>query len=88
MHKQDKQGLPKELVQDCTNKEEKEQFLQQVASAMPVLNKYRHAIEKRLRSNEVTSKTDYDCPSWSHKQADDNGYKRALTEILKLFPRP
>lgn len=28
---------------------------------------------------------DYDCPSWSHKQADANGANRKLKQILKLI---
>ncbi len=28
---------------------------------------------------------DYDNPSWSHRQADLNGYNRALNEILDLI---
>ena len=28
---------------------------------------------------------DYDCPSWSHKQADQNGSNRAVRSILKLL---
>lgn len=30
-------------------------------------------------------KTDYDCPSWSHRQADINGYNRALQDVLSLI---
>ncbi len=28
---------------------------------------------------------DYDCPSWSHKQADVNGANRKLKQILDLI---
>ena len=34
---------------------------------------------------EVPSKNDYDCPSWSHKQADINGANRMLREVRKLI---
>ena len=81
-----KQGLPKELVNHCTTKEEKEAFIQQVIGALPVLNKYREAINSRIRSKETTREIDYDCSAWSHKQADTNGYIRAMQEILKLIP--
>jgi len=82
------QGLPKELITDCQTQEDKDAFRQQVASAMPVLDKYKKAIEVRLQKSEDNRETDYDCPSWSHKQADANGYQRAMKDILKLFPRP
>lgn len=28
---------------------------------------------------------DYDIPSWAHKQADQNGYNRAIRSVLKLI---
>lgn len=31
------------------------------------------------------SKEGYDCPNWAYKQADMQGYKRALSEILSLL---
>ena len=27
----------------------------------------------------------YDCPNWAYKQADAQGYKRALSEIISLI---
>jgi hypothetical protein len=27
----------------------------------------------------------YDCPNWAYKQADAQGYKRALTEVISLI---
>jgi len=81
-----KKGLPKELVSHCETKEEKEAFVQQIMAALPVLNIYRASIERRIQKKEDTREIDYDCPSWSHKQADVNGYQRAMKEILKLLP--
>lgn len=81
-----KKGSSKELMSHCGTPEEKETFLLQINSASPVLNRYRIAIEKRIRKAEDTKEIDYDCPSWSHKQADTNGYQRAMKEILQLLP--
>lgn len=81
-----KQGLPKELVSHCKTKEEKDAFIQQVTSALPLLGKYAEIIKKKIRAHEITREIDYDCPAWSHKQADTNGYIRAMKEILKLIP--
>jgi len=81
-----KQGLPKELVSHCKTPEDKEVFLQQLRGAIPVLNRYRDLLEKRITKIEDKKEIDYDCPSWSHKQADANGYVRAIKEILKLLP--
>lgn len=74
------------MVGHINDKEEKESFLRQVASAAPVLDRYRELIEKKITKTEDTNNTDYDCPSWSHKQADDNGYLRAMKELLRLLP--
>ena len=29
--------------------------------------------------------TDYDSPSWSHKQADYNGYRRCIRDLMTLL---
>jgi hypothetical protein len=29
--------------------------------------------------------SDYDSPSWAYKQADQNGYNRALNDIIQLL---
>lgn len=34
---------------------------------------------------EETYTPDYDCPSWAHKQADQNGYNRAIRKVLTLI---
>lgn len=31
------------------------------------------------------SADEYECPNWAYKQADAQGYKRALSEILSLI---
>ena len=80
------QNLPKELTSHLTDPEEKEAFTQQLLGAVTVLNRYSNIITKRITKTEDTKEIDYDCPSWSHKQADANGYARAMKEILKLLP--
>lgn len=48
---------------------------------------YRNAFEdlrEILDSLIEDQAPDYDCPSWSHKQADINGYNRALRKVIKL----
>jgi len=35
--------------------------------------------------NEEVKPEDYDNPSWSHKQADKNGWNRALKKVRQLF---
>ena len=31
------------------------------------------------------AKSEYDCPNWAYKQADQKGYERALHEIMDLI---
>jgi len=51
------------------------------------IKSYRTAFEElaKLLEEESMTKIDYDCPSWSHKQADQNGYNRAIRSIKKLI---
>ena len=81
-------NVPVELVRHLKTKEEKEEFVQQIIQAMPVLRIYMEAIERRIEKQEIIKADDYESPAWSHKQADRNGYNRALHELLQLFPRP
>lgn len=47
---------------------------------------YRTAYEALIEIlEEKTSTPDYDCPSWSHKQADQNGYNQAIKEVKALI---
>ena len=42
--------------------------------------------EKSIAADkESMSKDGYDCPNWAYKQADMQGYKRALSEISSLL---
>jgi len=41
----------------------------------------REVLEQEFES----APADYDCPSWSHKQADINGANRKLRSIMKLL---
>jgi len=38
-----------------------------------------------VKEAEKVRINDYDSPSWSHKQADQNGYVRALREVMLLL---
>ncbi len=43
------------------------------------------ALTELLEEDFEERKVDYDCPSWSHKQADQNGANRKLQSILNLI---
>ena len=64
-------------------KDQQEGFKKQIRSATDVLER----LEQMLQSKrtEVVLSHDYDNPSWAYKQADRNGYDRALTEVINLI---
>jgi hypothetical protein len=39
----------------------------------------------KSRNNKSISLEEFDNPSWAYKQADKNGYERALLEIIELI---
>lgn len=55
---------------------------------IPFLKETILSIIKRYEDEEIraeTSLAEYDSPSWSHKQADRNGARRALRKVKTLF---
>lgn len=42
---------------------------------------------KAQSETETMKKTKYEQPCWPHYQADHIGYKRALTEVIKLLTK-
>ena len=43
-------------------------------------------IHDKVKTDETKRLTGYDDPSWAYRQADHNGYLRALKEVLELIP--
>ena len=64
-------------------KDEQEGFKREVKSAKSVLDKLEQIVQKKIK--EIVVVDDYDSPSWAYKQADRNGYNRALTEIINIL---
>jgi hypothetical protein len=64
-------------------KDQQEGFKRQVRSARDVLERLEQLLQEK--KTEVVLSTDYDNPSWAYKQADRNGYDRALTEVINLI---
>lgn len=63
----------------------REQFKQNVVGSKIVLDKLHKIVYNMVISGERVPVDDYDSPSWSHKQADRNGYARALREVLEIL---
>jgi hypothetical protein len=68
---------------DCKTKEEKEKLKQSILSQKEVLDRLKGILEPMLKG--VQPANDYDKPSWAFKQADRNGFNRALTDVLDLI---
>ena len=71
--------------QHLRNKEEQENFKKIVESSKITLDRLTEIVYTISKSGESHSAEDYDSPSWAYKQADRNGYLRALNTILKLI---
>lgn len=52
-----------------------------------LIGRFREIVSNKMQSSErkQISEKEYDNPSWAYKQADSNGYQRALKEILELI---
>ena len=58
------------------------------AKRISEIKSYRNAfdtLKEILESHFEESTPDYDCPSWSHKQAHVNGANQKLQSILNLL---
>jgi hypothetical protein len=64
-------------------KDQQDGFKRQITSAKDVLEKLEEIVKSKMK--EVVLSEDYDNPSWAYKQADRNGYNRALTEVLNIL---
>tara|TARA_R110000822_G_scaffold44184_2_gene118774 strand:+ start:203 stop:442 length:240 start_codon:yes stop_codon:yes gene_type:complete len=54
----------------------------------PILReRLKHLIKNKLKNRNAKSIAleEFDNPSWAYKQADKNGYERALIEIIELI---
>jgi hypothetical protein len=71
--------------QDIKNKEEQEQFKNNVLSSKIVLDKLKQIVYTKVKMGERTTSNDYDSPSWAYRQADKIGYLRALKEIEDIL---
>ena len=56
------------------------------ASAL-LRKRYAEILESKIKLSEKEdrSKEGYNCPNWAYKQADSQGYRRAIREVLSLL---
>lgn len=80
-----KPRLKTEWFKDLKTQVERDEFTKTVLNSTLALDKLRKIVYNRVISGEKVTVDDYDSPSWSHKQADRNGWLRAHREILELL---
>jgi hypothetical protein len=71
----------------CKSVEEKEQYTNSLMRAKWVLDDLSKLVDSNYAASEVaeTSVKAYDNPNWQYRQADMNGYKRALRDFKNLI---
>lgn len=72
-------------TQGLKNSTEKEEFEKIVYASKKVLDKLKDIVYNKINGVEKTSVEDYTSPSWAYLQADRNGYRRALEEMLSIL---
>lgn len=79
-------SVPLEWVKNLKEGEEKESFVGLLRTS-PVTRRFKEIADEKLRNLDraETTKADYTVASWSHQQADRNGYRRCLLEFLDLL---
>lgn len=69
------------------SEKDKEQFKNQVLGSKPVLRRLQELlkeVEDDLDRVELDTKI-YDSPNWDYRQADMNGFRRALKTVNKII---
>lgn len=64
---------------------EKQDFERLVRNNTVVFSRLVNILKEKQEANNKLNVADYDSPSWAFKQADRNGYERAIQDLLDLF---
>ena len=78
-------GIPLDWLKHLDTEKKKEDMKQTLYTSL-VTKRLKEIIIERENSldKSETTLSDYESPSWSHKQADRNGYRRCLREFRDL----
>lgn len=68
-----------------TDTSQHEDLKKRIASCNDVLGILAKLVQEKLDANQIVRLPDYNDSAWACKQADLNGYIRALEEIQKLL---
>lgn len=69
-------------LQHLKTQAEQEEFKKTLKRSKIVLDKLTEIVYNSTKEQKTT---DYDCPSWSHKQAHMNGYNEAIKHFLEIL---
>ena len=67
------------------NVDEKEKFISNFINQTAIRETFSYLADKEIERLLAVRTDDYDCPSWSEKQADRNGELRAWRRIKDLM---
>ncbi len=64
---------------------DRSRFKATVEGSEKVLDKAVQILYNMIMESEKVLSADYDSPSWAYKQADRNGYVRALKDVINIL---
>jgi hypothetical protein len=64
--------------------DKRDQYKKSVLASKETLDKLCKILYNKIQELEMTSKSDYDNPSWPYYAADRIGYIRAMKEVISL----
>lgn len=75
------------LISSHLKGEEKENFEVYFRNSRQILERLQFIIEQKIKKSNTDKISDegYNTPNWPYKQADHNGYVRALEEVWQLL---
>lgn len=72
-------------IRDARTEEDKQKIYQEITNSHFLLDKLRKICYNISIELEEVPIKDYDCPSWSHKQAHRNGQLEILRKLEKIL---
>lgn len=74
-------------TKNLTEQADKERLQKTILGSRVALDRLKELIEEEVKAldNQEASLTDYDSPSWSHKQAHRNGERGFAKKIIELL---
>lgn len=83
-----RKGLPMEVLRALPKEYDKEDFIRDLAGASKITDIIGRVLKNKITKLNESKETDYDSPSWAHKQAHLNGKAEAYQDVINLFLRP